>query len=109
MRPLHRKNRQRLREDLSTGLLQGSRHINQDRQMLVRNGHRVPRDIEALFPGNPDPLLPKKAADMLVSHLINGFETALEQGMRPADALAVIMCWVSSEMVRIGSEKAGSS
>ncbi len=77
--------------------------------MLVRNGHRVRSDIEALFPGQPEPLLPKRAADILQSHLINGFETALEHGMRPADALAVVLCWVSSEMVRIGLEKTGNS
>jgi hypothetical protein len=69
----------------------------------------VRSDIEALFPGQPEPLLPKRAADILQSHLINGFETALEQGMRPADALAVVLGWVSSEMVRIGSEKTGNS
>lgn len=77
--------------------------------MLVRNGYPVRGDIEALFPGQPDPLLSKKAADRLQSHLINGFETALEQGMRPSDALAIVLCWVSSEMVRIGSDKTGSS
>ena len=77
--------------------------------MLVRNGHRVRNDIEALFPYQPEPQLPKKAADLLQSHLINGFETAIEQGMRPADALAVVLSWVSSEMVRIGSEKTGKS
>ena len=77
--------------------------------MLVSNGYRVRTDIEALFPGQPEPLLPRKAADILQSHLINGFETALEQGMRPADALAVILSWVSSEMARVGSEKTGSS
>lgn len=51
--------------------------------MLVRNGHPVRSDIEALFPGQPELLLPKRAADILQSHLINAFETALEQGMRP--------------------------
>jgi predicted deacylase len=75
--------------------------------MLVRNGHCTLSDIEALFPGQPEPLVPKKAVDILQSHLINGFETALDQGMRPGDALAVVLCWVSSEMVRIGSDKIG--
>ncbi len=77
--------------------------------MLVRNGHPVRSDIVALFPGQPESLLPPRAADILQSHLINAFETALEQGMRPADALAVVLGWVSSEMVRIGSEKTGNS
>jgi hypothetical protein len=76
--------------------------------MLVSKGRCTPGDIEALFPGEPEPLVPKKAAEKLQSHLINGFETALDQGMRPGDALAVILCWVSSEMVRIGSDKIGS-
>jgi len=74
--------------------------------MLVRNGHGTRTDIEALFPGHPEPLVPeKKAAELLQSHLIDGFEAAVDQGMRPADALAVVLCWVSSEMGRIGSEK----
>ncbi len=73
--------------------------------MLVRNGPCSLSDIEALFPGNPKPLVSKKAAELLQSHLIDGFEAAVDRGMRPADALAVIMHWVSSEMVRIGSEK----
>jgi hypothetical protein len=73
--------------------------------MLARNGHCKPSDIEALFPGQPEPQIPRKAAELLQSHLIDGFEAALDQGMRPADALAVVLCWVSSEMVRIGSEK----
>jgi hypothetical protein len=77
--------------------------------MLVRNGHLVRSAIEALFPGEPQPLFPRRAADLLQSHLINGFETALEQGMRPADALAVVLGWVSTEMARIGSDKGGSS
>ena len=86
----------------------GPRHTNQDGQMLIRKGRCSPSDIEALFPSEPEPLVSKKAADKLQSHLINGFETALDQGMRPGDALAVILCWVSSEMVRIGSDKTGS-
>jgi hypothetical protein len=76
--------------------------------MLVRNGHHVRIAIEALFPGEPQSLLPRRAADLLQSHLISGFETALEQGMRPADALALVLCWVSTEMARIGSDKGSS-
>ncbi len=73
--------------------------------MLVRNPHCTLSDIEALFPGHPEPLVPKRAAELLQSHLIDGFEAAVDHGMRPADALAVVLCWVSSEMVRIESEK----
>jgi hypothetical protein len=73
--------------------------------MLVGKGHSTPGDIEALFPRHPEPLVPKKAAERLQSHLIGGFETALDQGMRPADALAVILSWASAEMARIAPEK----
>ena len=75
--------------------------------MLVSDGHPVGSDIEALFPDQPEPLLPKGAADVLESNLISAFETAVEQGMRPADALAAVLCWVSSEMVRTGPDKSG--
>jgi hypothetical protein len=77
--------------------------------MLVRNGYRVRCDIEALFHAKPEPQLPRRAADILQSHLINGFENAVEQGMPPADALAVVLGWVCTEMVRIGADKAGNS
>ena len=77
--------------------------------MLVRNRQHAQSDIEALFPGQPEPLLHKKAADLLQSQLINGFESAVEQGMRPADALAIILSWVSSEMGRVGLDKTNTS
>ncbi|MBI4723753.1 MAG: hypothetical protein HY765_01645 [Rhodomicrobium sp.] len=65
-------------------------------------------EIEELFPSQAAPLISKKAADKLQSHMITGFEAALDQGMRPLDALALILCWVSSEMVRIRLEGASS-
>ncbi|MGO9485500.1 MAG: hypothetical protein ACLPX9_13080 [Rhodomicrobium sp.] len=77
--------------------------------MLVHNEHAIRSDIEALFPGHPEPMIPKKAADKLQSHLINGFETALDQGIPPEDALAIVLRWVSTEMLRIGSERPGNS
>ena len=77
--------------------------------MLHGNQHNLTRAIEALFPREPEPLLPRRAADRLQAHLIRGVETAIEQGMRPADALAAVLCWVSTEMSRIGPDRAGNS
>ncbi len=50
-----------------------------------------------------------KLADTLQSQIINAFESAIYQGMRPMDALAVIMSWMSSEMTRIQAEQATRS
>ena len=48
-------------------------------------------------------------ADALQSQIINAFEGAIYQGMRPMDALAVILSWMSSEMTRIQAEQAKRS
>lgn len=77
--------------------------------MLIPSGYYIQNEIEGLFPCDPKPLVPKKAADVFQSSLIDGFEAALEQGMQPADALAVVLRWVSSEMVRLGTEQANGS
>jgi hypothetical protein len=70
--------------------------------MLVHEEyHTRLREAEELFPGRAQPLVPKKAADLLQSHVISGFEAALEQGMHPMDALASILSWVSTEMGRV--------
>jgi hypothetical protein len=45
----------------------------------------------------------------LQSQIINAFEGAIYQGMRPMDALAVILSWMSSEMTRIQAEQAKRS
>ncbi len=74
--------------------------------MLVRDGYCLQSAIEGLFPGRPQPLVPKKVADLLQSHLISGFETALEQGLHPSDALALILCWASSELMRMKEDQA---
>jgi hypothetical protein len=50
-----------------------------------------------------------KLADALQSQVINAFEGAIYQGMRPMDALAVILSWMSSEMTRIQAEQAKRS
>ncbi len=51
----------------------------------------------------------EKIADTLQSQIINAFEAAIYQGMRPMDALAVILSWMSSEMMRIQAEQANRS
>jgi hypothetical protein len=81
--------------------LRCDRHKDQEEQMLVREGYCVRDEINGLFPGRAEPLVSKKAADVLQSHLISGYETALEQGMDPADALSLVLCWASTELVRI--------
>jgi hypothetical protein len=50
-----------------------------------------------------------KLADALQSQIINAFEDAIYQGMRPMDALAVILSWMSSEMTRIQADQAKRS
>ena len=50
-----------------------------------------------------------KLADALQSQIINAFEAAIYQGMRPMDALAVILSWMSSEMMRIQADQANRS
>ena len=47
--------------------------------------------------------------DALQSQVINAFEAAIYQGMRPMDALSVILSWMSSEMMRIQDEQANRS
>ncbi|MFT4078312.1 hypothetical protein [Rhodomicrobium sp.] len=58
-------------------------------------------DMDSLFPGNPQPLIAEHVSDMLQSQLTNAFEAALCEGMQPTDALAVMLSWMSSEMMRI--------
>lgn len=45
-------------------------------------------------------------ADALQSKIINAFEAAIDQGMRPTDALAAILSWMSSEVTRIQEDQA---
>ena len=60
--------------------------------------------------GTGEPALPgDKLADALQSQIINAFEAAIYQGMRPMDALAVILSWMSSEMMRIQADQANRS
>lgn len=66
--------------------------------------HAAIREIEDLFPRCPMPLVSEKAINILQSHLITGFEAALDLGLPPQDALAVILSWVSSELGRAEME-----
>ncbi len=50
-----------------------------------------------------------KIADALQSQVINAFEAAIYDGMRPMDALSVILAWMSSEMTRIQADQANRS
>ncbi len=77
-------------------------------QIREKSGSRL-AEFDELFPLHPQPLVPKKAADYLQSHIISGFETALDQGMPPLDALSTILGWVSSEIARVKLDAAGSS
>ena len=64
-------------------------------------------ELDELFPSHPQPPVSKKAADILQSRVIQSFETALDQGMQPLDALSTILSWVSSEMGRIQLDRTG--
>jgi hypothetical protein len=80
--------------------------MKKEEQMLAHEGHRLNSEIDGLFPRRAEPQVPKKAADVLQSRLISGFEEAVEQGMHPADALAIVLSWASSELARIGIDQA---
>jgi len=58
-------------------------------------------ELDQLFSSHPQPPISKKAADILQSRVIHSFETALDQGLQPLEALSTILSWVSLEMGRI--------
>jgi len=68
---------------------------------IYRDSRLDPGEIEDLFPRHPKPLVPRRAADVLQSNMITGFEQAIEQGMGPMEAFATILGWVSCEMARL--------
>jgi hypothetical protein len=57
--------------------------------------------IGDLSPYRPEPSGQESANEILQANMIIGFEQAIEQGMRPTEALAAIIGWVSSEMARV--------
>jgi hypothetical protein len=61
-------------------------------------------DLEGLFPPQGDLAL-GKAEEALQSHIIMGFEEAVELGMSPMEALSHVLGWVASEMVRINAAR----
>ena len=67
-----------------------------------------PNKIDDARTGEPR-LSGDKLADALQSQIIDAFEAAIYQGMRPMDALAVILSWMSSEMMRIQADQANRS
>lgn len=70
--------------------------------MLIDNETRSKQsEVEELFPSQPAPIIPPKAADVLQSSVITGYETAVDLGMRPRDALSLILSWVCSELPRL--------
>ncbi len=62
-------------------------------------------EVDEMSAGNAEPPA-DKATEILQSQLINAFEVAIYQGMQPMDALAVILSWMSSEVMRIQSDQA---
>ena len=68
---------------------------------ISNRSHTILNEVNALFPANPLPLVSEKTSDTLESQLTAAFETALQKGMPPMDALGIIMSWMSSEMMRI--------
>jgi hypothetical protein len=58
-------------------------------------------DVDDLFPDLPEKAGPDKAADLLLSHIIVGFEESLRAGMPPMEALAHVLRWVGREMARV--------
>jgi len=71
---------------------------------LLKELSPTAREVDSLFPGNPKPLIAEHVSDMLQSQLTNAFEAALCQGVQPTDALAIMLSWMSCEMMRIQSD-----
>ncbi len=76
--------------------------------MPMRESGLAPQKENDVCPGKPR-ISGDKIADTLQSQIIAAFEAAIYQGMRPMDALAVILSWMSSEMTRIQAEQANRS
>jgi hypothetical protein len=82
---------------------------NRDRPMPLRETRFTSQEeTDDCCPGKPS-APGDQLADALQSQIINAFEGAIYQGMRPMDALAVILSWMSSEMTRIQAEQAKRS
>jgi hypothetical protein len=70
--------------------------------LMYPNGEPSLFEFESLFPREGD-LASGKAEEVLQSHIIMGFEEAVDLGMSPMEALSQVLGWVSSEMVRINA------
>ena len=64
-------------------------------------------EMDRLFPRQPNASASRKAEEALQSHIIIGFEEALDLGMPPMEALGHVLCWVASEMARIATPRQG--
>ncbi len=76
--------------------------------MQLRDSSLPSQDETDDHPGK-SPAHDDKPADVLQSQIITAFEAAIDRGMRPMDALAVILAWISSEITRIQAEQAKRS
>jgi hypothetical protein len=64
-------------------------------------------EMEGLFPPKGS-MAQGTAEKTLQSHMVVGFEEALEQGLAPMEALGQMLEWVASEMVRINAVREAS-
>jgi hypothetical protein len=70
---------------------------------MYSNNQPDETDLDSLFPREARGMAPGKAEVVLQSHIITGFEEALELGMAPTEALSQVLGWVASEMARINA------
>jgi hypothetical protein len=63
-------------------------------------------DLDKLFPSQAGDASQVKAEHALQSHMIAGFEEALDMGMPRMEALGSILSWVATEMARLGKSSA---
>jgi hypothetical protein len=63
-----------------------------------------PFTVDELFPSLSPPV-EVAGAETLQSLLIDAFESAIRDGMRPIDALAIIIAWASSELKRVSASQ----
>ncbi len=76
---------------------------------LYPSNQQTITDLDSLFPRHGEAAARGTAEEALQSHMIVGFEEALGLGLTPMEALSQILCWVSSEMTRIGAGEDGKA
>jgi hypothetical protein len=55
----------------------------------------------SLFGDIPKQIYPADVADAFKSCLIEGYERAVESGLQPLDALAIVLIWAADEIRRL--------